>query len=91
MALQAYTPVDTGLTRDSWSYNIEIDRKTGKYMVTWNNSNIQGEWCPVAIIIQYGHATRNGGWVEGIDYINPALYTVFEDLRDEIWKEVTSA
>lgn len=90
-ALKEFTPVDTGLTRDSWDYHIEVDKITGKYSVVWTNSNVQGEWCPIAIIIQYGHASRNGSWVEGIDYINPALYTVFEDMRDEIWKEVTNA
>ena len=85
-ALKAATPRDTGLTAESWSYS--IFRSEGLIKLTFNNSNVN-KGIPIAILIQYGHATRNGGFVEGIDYINPALQPIFQDLADEIWKEVT--
>lgn len=85
-ALKGATPRDTGLTAESWSYDIQ--RTPGLIKLSFNNSNIN-EGIPIAILIQYGHATRNGGFVEGIDYINPALRPVFDDLANELWKEVT--
>lgn len=85
-ALSRATPVDTGKTAKSWGY--EIVEENGKLKIIWTNSNIN-HYIPIAIIIQYGHATRNGGWVEGVDYINPALKPIFEQIRDEVWKEVT--
>lgn len=84
-ALSAATPVDTGLTASSWYYEI-IRTKTG-LTIEFHNSNVQ-RGVPIAIILQYGHATRNGGWVEGIDYINPALKPVFNKMASDLWKEV---
>lgn len=86
-ALQTTTPQDTGLTARSWYYEIEI--KDGKATISFNNSNIQNG-VPIAIILQYGHGTRNGGWVEGRDYINPALQPVFDKIANDAWREVTS-
>jgi hypothetical protein len=85
-ALQAATPVDTGLTASSWYY--EITNNDGVVRITFNNSNIQNE-VPIAIILQYGHATRNGGWVEGRDYINPAIQPIFDKITETAWREVT--
>lgn len=87
-ALSAATPIDTGKTASSWSYNVEEDGSSGS--ITWYNSNVN-RGVNIAIILQYGHGTRNGGYVQGIDYINPALRPIFEELADKIWKEVTSA
>ncbi len=85
-ALESTTPVDTGLTAKSWSYKIE--RKNGSVTLSFHNSNIQNG-VPIAIILQYGHGTRNGGWVEGRDYINPAIQPVFDKIADNAWREVT--
>ena len=85
-ALSRNTPVDTGLTAGSWYY--EVDKKKGRSTITWNNSHIV-KGVPIAIILQYGHGTRNGGYVTGIDYINPALADIFKALADEAWREVT--
>lgn len=85
-ALSAATPVDTGLTANSWSYKITHDRDSVK--ISFHNSNIQNG-VPIAIILQYGHATRGGGWVEGIDYINPAIQPVFDKIAKEAWREVS--
>ena len=84
-ALKSATPVDTGLTADSWYYTIE--RQNGKISLNFHNSNLN-KGVPIAIILQYGHATNNGGWVEGIDYINPALQPIFDKLAQDAWKEV---
>jgi len=85
-ALASATPVDTGLTASSWSY--EISHKQGSTSITFKNSNIQNG-VPIAIILQYGHGTRNGGWVQGRDYINPAIQPIFDKIADNAWKEVT--
>lgn len=84
-ALREATPKDTGKTSESWSYEI-IEEKYGARIV-WKNSNVS-DWANIAVLIQYGHATRNGGWVEGIDYINPAMKSIFEKIAEEAWKEV---
>lgn len=84
-ALSAATPVDSGKTASSWTYEIK-DIKDG-VALTFNNTNIQNG-VPIAIILQYGHGTRNSGWVEGRDYINPAIQPVFDKLANEAWKEV---
>lgn len=84
-ALASATPVDTGLTASSWSY--EIEHREGSTRIIFKNSNIQNG-VPIAIILQYGHGTRNGGWVEGRDYINPAIQPVFDKIADDAWKEV---
>ena len=85
-ALSSATPKDTGLTASSWYYKIE--NKNGSAKITFNNSNIQNG-VPIAIILQYGHGTRNGGFVEGIDYINPAIRPIFEKIANDAWREVT--
>lgn len=83
--LMEETPVDSGLTAQSWDYEIESDGPVTRLIFT--NSNVN-KGVNIAIILQYGHATRNGGWVEGIDYINPAVAPIFEALADSLWKEV---
>lgn len=87
-SLAKYTPKDTGKTADSWSYEIKEDAN-GNVTITWLNSNLAKGWAPVAILLQYGHATRNGGYVQGIDYINPAMREVFQQIADDAWREIT--
>ena len=87
-ALQAATPKDTGLTSESWSYKIDRLNNDTLIILSFHNSNIN-KGVPIAVILQYGHGTRNGGWVEGRDYINPALRPVFDRLLSDAWKEVT--
>ena len=85
-ALEAATPVDTGLTANSWYYEIVEDEQGVE--LQFCNSNIQNG-VQIAVILQNGHATRNGGWVEGIDYIDPALRPIFEKITEKVWKGVT--
>ena len=85
-ALSSATPVDSGVTASSWFY--EIENKNGNATVRFCNSHVN-KGVPIAIILQYGHATRNGGWVQGRDYINPAIQPIFDNLANEAWKEVT--
>ena len=85
-ALASATPKDTGETASSWYYTIE--NKNGRATISFNNSNIQNG-VPIAIILQYGHATGTGGWVEGRDYINPAIRPIFDKIANDAWKEVT--
>lgn len=87
-ALSRATPVDSGLTAQSWGY--EIRNEQGKVSIFWKNSN-QNQGVPIAVIIQYGHGTGSGGYVEGVDYINPALKPIFEQIAGKVWKEVTRA
>ena len=84
-ALKEATPKDTGLTANSWSYN--ITRSKNSVIISFENSNIN-DGVPIAIILQYGHGTTNGGWVEGYDYINPAVRPIFDELAKAAWKEV---
>lgn len=84
-ALSSATPVESGLTASSWYYTIEHGRDSAS--ISFHNSNIN-KGVPIAIILQYGHGTRNGGWVEGRDYINPAIQPVFDKIADDAWKEV---
>lgn len=86
-ALKEATPKDTGKTADSWTYEI-IKDKDNKYEIVWSNTNVVNGWANVAILLQYGHATRNGGFVKGTDYINPAIEKVFQGMADEAWEEV---
>lgn len=87
-ALSAATPVRTGKTANSWYY--EIERQNGQVSLVFKNSNII-DGTPIAIILEYGHATNNGGWVQGIDYITPALQPIFDKIAKEAWKEVKNA
>lgn len=84
--LQNATPVDTGQTAKSWNY--EIKRTKEKISIVFTNSNIQNG-VPIAVILQYGHGTGWGGYVQGRDYINPAIRPIFDQLAEEAWKEVT--
>lgn len=84
-ALASATPIETGLTANSWFY--EIEHKNGSSTISFHNSNIQNG-VPIAIILQYGHGTRNGGWVQGRDYINPSIQPLFDKIANEAWREV---
>ena len=85
-ALASATPVNSGLTAGSWYY--EIIRENGSVKLQFSNSNVN-KGVPIAIILQYGHGTGTGGWVEGRDYINPAIQPVFDRIANEAWREVT--
>lgn len=85
-ALASATPVDSGLTANSWYYKIE--KTNSSISLLFCNSNIQNG-VPIAVILQYGHGTRNGGWVQGRDYINPAIQPIFDQIVKEAWGEVT--
>lgn len=85
-ALESATPIDSGLAAKSWYY--EIERGRGLARIVFLNSDIENGF-PVAIMIQYGHGTGTGGWVEGRDYINPAIQPVFDEIAESAWKEVT--
>lgn len=85
-ALSSATPIDSGITAESWYYRIE--NKNGTAKISFYNSNIQNG-VPIAIIVQYGHGTGTGGWVEGRDYINPAIQPIFDKIAESVWKEVT--
>lgn len=85
-ALASATPKDTGLTASSWYY--KINKSDAGVEIVFCNSNIQNG-VPIAIIRQYGHATGTGGWVEGVDYINPAIRPIFDQIAHDVWKEVT--
>lgn len=85
-ALSSATPVDSGATANSWYY--EIERGSGEVTIRYCNSNVNNG-VPIAVVLQYGHGTRNGGWVQGRDYINPAIQPMFDKIANEAWKEVT--
>jgi hypothetical protein len=84
--LSRNTPVDTGKTANSWSYRIEINK--GKISLNWYNSNVING-VNIAVILQYGHGTQNGGYISGKDYINPVLRPLFNEITNELWREVT--
>ena len=85
-ALSSATPVDTGLTASSWYY--EIKRQNGSVALEFYNSNVN-KGVPIAVILQFGHGTGTGGWVQGRDYINPAIQPIFDKIAEDAWKEVT--
>lgn len=85
-ALSSATPKDTGTTANSWYYDIK--HQNGSAIITFSNSNVH-KGVPIAIILQYGHGTRNGGYVKGKDYINPAIRPIFDKIANDAWKEVT--
>ena len=87
-ALMSATPVDSGKTASSWYY--EIDHSQDSASINFYNSNVN-KGVLIAIILQYGHGTRNGGWVQGLDYINPAMRPLFDKFAEDAWREVTSA
>lgn len=84
-ALASATPVETGKTASSWYY--EIIRSKGSVSISFFNSNIQNG-VPIAVILQYGHGTGTGGWVQGRDYINPAIQPIFDQIANDAWREV---
>ena len=84
-ALSQATPKDSGVTSRSWNYKIEVNNDNAS--IVWYNTNVV-KGVNIAVILQYGHGTRNGGWVEGRDYINPAMKPIFDKIADQIWKEV---
>ncbi len=86
-ALAAATPKDTGKTADSWTYSIEEGK--GTVSIVWSNTNVN-KGLNIAVLLQYGHGTRNGGYVQGRDYINPALRPLFDEIANKAWEEVVS-
>lgn len=87
-ALSNATPMDTGLAAASWGYDIKVS--PGSCTITWTNSDIENGF-PVVVMRQYGHGTGSGGYVQGLDFINPALRPIFDQIAEKVWKEVTSA
>lgn len=87
-ALSEATPIDTGETASLWDYEIYTTKRSTK--IVWTNDNITRDGTPIPILLQFGHATKDGGYVEGIDFINPALAPVFKKMVEQVWKEVTS-
>lgn len=88
MALSSMTPVDSGLTAASWSY--EIETEGSRTTISWVNTNRQNG-VNIAVILQYGHATGTGGYISGYDYINPAIKPIFDQIAEEVWRKVTTA
>lgn len=88
VALRLHTPIDSGLAAESWGYEVEVEN--GVYRIVWTNSDVEGGF-PVAIMLQYGYATGTGGYVQGRDYINPAMEPIFDKIANEVWRVVTSA
>lgn len=85
-ALESATPKDTGLTANQWSHEIEITSRG--FSIHWTNNNLV-DGLPVVILLQYGHGTRSGSFVEGRDFINPAMRPIFDTIAENLWKEVT--
>lgn len=87
-ALSSATPIESGLTANSWKYKIIDDGKSVR--IDWYNTNVDSEGTPIAILLQYGHGTGTGGYVPGIDFINPAIKPIFDEIIADIWREVKS-
>ncbi len=87
-ALAAATPQDSGLASSTWGF--EVSGSRGRYRIWWTNTDVESGF-PVAIMLQYGYSTGTGGYVQGRDYINPAMKPVFDRIADTVWKAVTSA
>jgi hypothetical protein len=85
--LASATPRDTGETSESWRYT--VTHKAGRHAITWYNTHVE-DGINIAIIIQYGHGTGTGGFVEGIDYINPVIRPLFDKILDDVWRQVTN-
>ena len=88
-ALSDATPKDTGKTASMWRYEIQNTEKG--FALNFINDNVVDGWCNIAIILQYGHGTRYGGYVEGRDYINPAIRPIFDDIAEKLWEEVRNS
>lgn len=87
-ALQAATPIDSGLTASSWSYEV-LSKGRSSFEIVWKNTNVN-DGRPIALLIQYGHGQHQGGWVPGRDYINPAMQPVLDRIASDIWRQVNS-
>lgn len=87
LQLASATPIDSSLTANSWDYEVKIYQ--GGFKIIWTNSNLV-DGIPVAILIQYGHGTRNGSFIQGRDYINPTMQPIFDQIAESLWKEVTN-
>ncbi len=87
-ALITATPKDSGIAANSWSY--EVEHSNSSTTIWWKNIDVENGF-PVAIMLQYGHGTGTGGWIQGRDYINPAMRPIFDEIADTVWKAVTSA
>lgn len=87
-ALASATPTRTGLTASSWTYKTRISGDSAE--IVWSNTNVN-KGVNIALILQYGHGTGTGGYVQGRDYINPAIQPVFDEIAEKVWKEVTRA
>lgn len=87
-ALESATPIETGETRNSWGF--QVNRSRNRYSINWFNTHVD-DGVNIAVIIQYGHGTGTGGYVEGRDYINPAMRPIFDKILDDVWRQVTSA
>lgn len=87
-ALMSATPKDSGIAANSWSYEIEHSKTTTT--IWWKNTDVENGF-PVALMLQYGHGTGTGGWIQGKDYINPAMRPIFDEIAETVWKAVTSA
>lgn len=85
-ALSNATPVESGETAAAWTYTIE--QHPGYYSIRWHNTHMHNG-VPIAVLLQYGHGTGTGGYVQGRDFINPAVKPIFEQMANEAWKEVT--
>jgi hypothetical protein len=88
-ALKAATPADSGVSGESWGYEIENDGKN--VTIRWTNNHLDEEGTPVVVLLQFGHGTGTGGYVQGRDFINPAIAPIFQEIKDAVWKEVTSS
>lgn len=86
-ALKAATPVDSGVTASSWNY--EINTTSTGYAIEFHNSNVVNGWFNVALMLDVGHGTGTGGWVEGLHYLDPAIRPAFEKMANDLWLEVT--
>lgn len=87
-ALSSATPVETGLASNSWGY--QIGKTKGRVSISWFNTDVEGG-VNIAVIIQYGHGTGTGGYVQGRDYINPAMRPIFDKILEDVWRVVTNA
>lgn len=87
--LKKNTPTNTGLTADSWHYEIKYSKTN--LTITWYNDNLTSQGTPIAILLQYGHATRSGTYYKGVDFVNPVMKSVFKQIDDAIWKEINNA
>ena len=87
LALASATPIDSGITSESWGYNVKVTDTS--LDIEWYNDNVE-DGLPIVILLQYGHATRSGGWVQGRDFINPAIQPIFDKIANALWWEVTN-